>query len=39
MTLTLLSNLLVAALLVATIGYAIVLNRRLGVLRSDRAKL
>ena len=39
MTLTLLSNILVAALLVATIGYAIVLNHRLGVLRSDRAKL
>jgi chromosome segregation ATPase len=39
MTLTLLSNLLVAALLLATIGYAAVLNRRLGALRGDKAKL
>jgi hypothetical protein len=36
---TLLSNVLVAVLLLATIGYAIVLNRRLGALRGDRAKL
>jgi hypothetical protein len=36
---TLLSNGLVAVLLLATIGYAIVLNRRLGALRGDRAKL
>jgi len=39
MTLTLLSNLVVAVLLLTTIGYAVVLNRRLGVLRSDRTKL
>jgi len=39
MTLTLLSNIMVAVLLLATIGYAAVLNRRLGALRNDKAKL
>lgn len=39
MTLTLLSNIPIALLLVITIGYAAVLNRRLGGLRGDRAKL
>jgi len=39
LTPTLLSNVLVAVLLLATIGYAIVLNRRLGALRGDREKL
>ncbi len=32
-------DVLVAFLLVVTIGYAVVLNRRLGVLRSDKAEL
>ena len=39
MTATLICDITVAILLVATIGYAAVLNRRLGVLREDRAKL
>lgn len=39
MMLSLFADAIVAALLVATISYAAVLNRRLGVLRSDRAKL
>ncbi len=36
---TLISDITVALLLVATIGYVAVLNRRLGVLRDDKAKL
>jgi hypothetical protein len=39
MMLSLFGDAVVAALLVATISYAAVLNRRLGVLRGDRAKL
>jgi hypothetical protein len=39
MTVTLICDITVALLLVATIGYAAVLNRRLGALREDRAKL
>jgi len=39
MTVTLICDITVALLLVATIGYAAVLNRRLAVLREDRAKL
>ncbi len=39
MTATLIGDITVAILLIATIGYAAVLNRRLGVLREDRAKL
>ena len=39
MTATLISDIIVAILLIATIGYAAVLNRRLAVLREDRAKL
>jgi hypothetical protein len=39
MMLSLFGDAVVALLLVATIGYAAVLNRRLGVLRGDRAKL
>lgn len=39
MTLTLIADALVASLLVATIGYVSLLNRRLGVLREDKAKL
>ena len=39
MTVTLICDITVAILLIATIGYAAVLNRRLGVLREDRAKL
>jgi hypothetical protein len=39
MMLSLFGDAVVAALLVATIAYAAVLNRRLGVLRGDRAKL
>ena len=38
MTLSLLGDAIVAALLVATIAYAAVLNRRLAVLRGDREK-
>lgn len=39
MMLSVFADAIVAILLVATISYAAVLNRRLGVLRSDRAKL
>jgi hypothetical protein len=39
MMLSLFGDAIVAALLVATISYAAVLNRRLSVLRGDRAKL
>jgi len=39
MNATLICDVTVALLLVATIGYAAVLNRRLAVLRDDRAKL
>ncbi len=39
MTATLICDIIVAILLIATIGYAAVLNRRLGVLREDRTKL
>jgi hypothetical protein len=39
MTATLICDITVAILLIATIGYAAVLNRRLAVLREDRAKL
>ena len=39
MTPTLICDITVAFLLIATIGYVAVLNRRLGVLREDRAKL
>jgi hypothetical protein len=39
MTLTLIGDITVAALLIATIAYVSVLNRRLGVLRDDKAKL
>jgi Domain of unknown function (DUF6468) len=39
MTLTLIGDMTVAFLLVATIGYVAILNRRLGVLRDDKAKL
>ena len=39
MTATLIGDIIVALLLIATIGYAAVLNRRLAVLREDRAKL
>ena len=39
MTLTLIGDITVAALLIATIAYVAVLNRRLGVLRDDKAKL
>jgi hypothetical protein len=39
MNVTLICDVTVALLLIATIGYAAVLNRRLGVLREDRAKL
>jgi Domain of unknown function (DUF6468) len=39
MTVNLIGDITVAILLIATIGYAAVLNRRLGVLREDRAKL
>lgn len=39
MTATLICDITVAILLIAAIGYAAVLNRRLGVLREDRAKL
>jgi uncharacterized protein DUF6468 len=39
MTVTLICDITVAILLIATIGYAAVLNRRLGVLREDRTKL
>jgi hypothetical protein len=39
MTLTLIADVLVATLLIATIGYVSLLNRRLGVLREDKAKL
>ena len=39
MNATLICDITVALLLVATIGYAAVLNRRLGILREDRAKL
>jgi len=39
MTPTLISDITVAFLLIATIGYVAVLNRRLGLLRQDKAKL
>jgi Domain of unknown function (DUF6468) len=39
MTPTLIGDLTVALLLIATIGYVAVLNRRLGMLRRDKAKL
>src|SRR5579859_2390180 len=39
MTVTLICDITVAILLIATIGYAAVLNRRLGALREDRTKL
>ena len=39
MTYSLIVDLFVAILLVVTIGYAIVLNRRLGKLRGDKAEL
>jgi hypothetical protein len=39
MTPTLITDIAVAVLLIATIGYVAVLNRRLGVLREDKAKL
>ncbi len=39
MTLSLAIDILVAVLLVATIGFAAVLNRRLGALRDDKEKL
>ena len=39
MTFSLIVDLFVAGLLVVTIGYAIVLNRRLGKLRGDKAEL
>jgi hypothetical protein len=39
MTLTLIGDVTVAFLLVAMIGYVAILNRRLGVLRDDKAKL
>lgn len=39
MTPTLIGDLTVAFLLIATIGYVAVLNRRLGLLRKDKAKL
>ena len=39
MTPTLISDITVAFLLIATIGYVAVLNRRLGLLRKDKAKL
>lgn len=39
MTPTLISDITVACLLIATIGYVAVLNGRLGVLRRDKAKL
>jgi uncharacterized protein DUF6468 len=39
MNATLICDIIVAILLIATIGYAAVLNRRLAVLREDRAKL
>jgi hypothetical protein len=39
MTPTLISDITVAFLLITTIGYVAVLNRRLGVLRDDKAKL
>lgn len=39
MTFSLFVDLFVAGLLVVTIGYAIVLNRRLGKLRGDKAEL
>ena len=39
MTPTLIGDITVAFLLIATIGYVAVLNRRLGVLRQERAKL
>src|SRR5215467_1796683 len=39
MTPTLICDITVALLLIAAIGYAAVLNRRLAVLREDRAKL
>ena len=39
MTLSILLDALVAGLLVATIAYAMVLTRRLGALRNDKAQL
>lgn len=39
MSLSLVLDIVVAALLVVTIGYAVVLNRRLGVLRRDKSEL
>jgi ABC-type transporter Mla subunit MlaD len=39
MTLALMLDILLAVLLAVTIGYAIVLNRRLGALRRDRSEL
>jgi len=39
MTLTLIGDIAISALLIATIGYVAVLNRRLGVLRDDKAQL
>ena len=39
MTLTLIGDIAISVLLIATIGYVAVLNRRLGVLRDDKAQL
>ena len=39
MTFTLALDILVAGLLVVTIAYAVVLNRRLGMLRRDKTEL